>query len=41
MPVERSGNNRGGGMPGSHTYAGFDPAQNERFGIYGIPKREK
>ena len=41
MPVERSGNNRGGGMPGSHTYAGIDPAQNERFGIYGISERKK
>ena len=28
-------------MPGSHTYAGVDPAQNERFGIYGILKGKK
>ena len=41
MPMERSRNNRGRSMPGSHTYAGIDPAQNERFGIYGIFERKK
>ena len=28
-------------MPGSHTSTVVDPAQNERFGLYGIPKRKK
>ena len=28
-------------MSGSYTYAGEYPAQNERFGIYGIFEREK
>ena len=28
-------------MPGSHTSTGKHPAQNERFGIYGIPQRKK
>ena len=28
-------------MPRSYTHAGIYPAQNERFGIYGIFKREK
>ena len=34
--MERSRRNRGRDMSGSHTYAGKYPAQNERFGIYGI-----
>ena len=34
--LERSRSNRGRDMSGSHTYAGKYPAQNERFGIYGI-----
>ena len=28
-------------MSGSYTYSGEYPAQNERFGIYGIFEREK
>ena len=36
MSVERGRNNRGGSMSGSHTYVGKHPAQNERFGIYGV-----
>ncbi len=28
-------------MPGSHTHTGQYPAQNERFGIYGIFEREE
>ena len=36
MSVERSGNNRGRGVPGSYTYISKHPAQNERFGVYGI-----
>ena len=28
-------------MPGSHTYVGKHPAQNERFGVYGISEREE
>ena len=31
----------GGGMSGSYTYDGSNPAQNERFGIHGIFEREK
>ena len=34
--MERSRSNRGRDMSGSLTYAGKYPAQNERFGIYGI-----
>ena len=41
MPVERSGINRGRSMPGSYTYVGKHPAQDERFGIYGISKGKK
>lgn len=29
------------GVPGSCTYTGIDPAQNERFGIYGISERKE
>ena len=39
--MERSRSNRGRDMSGSHTYAGKYPAQNERFGIYGISEREE
>jgi hypothetical protein len=28
-------------VPRPHTYAGQYPAQNERFGVHGIPQREK
>ena len=28
-------------MPRPYTYAGEHPAQNERFGVYGLPKGEK
>ena len=28
-------------MSGSHTYVGKYPAQNERFGIYGVSEREE
>ena len=41
MSVERGGDNRGRSMPGSHTYVSKHPAQNERFGIHGISKREE
>ena len=34
--MERSRRNRGRDMSGSYTYAGKYPAQNKRFGIYGI-----
>ena len=34
--MERRRNNRGRGMPRSYTYAGKHPAQNERFGFYGL-----
>ena len=37
----RSRNNRGRSMSGSYTYVGKHPAQNERFGVYGIFKRKK
>ena len=28
-------------MSGPHTYVGEHPAQNERFGVYGITEREE
>ena len=41
MRMERRKDHRGRGMPGSHTYVGKYPAQNERFGIYGVSEREE
>ena len=41
MRMERSKDNRGRGVPGSHTYVGKHPAQNERFGLYGVFERKK
>ena len=41
MPMERRGDNRGRSVPGPHTYVGEHPAQNERFGIYGIFERKE
>ena len=41
VPVERSRNSRRGSVPGSHTYAGKYPAQNERFGVHGVFERKK
>lgn len=41
MRMERSKDNRGRGVPGSHTYVGKHPAQNERFGVYGVFERKK
>ena len=41
MPMERSVDNRGRSMSRPYTYIGEHPAQNERFGIYGIFKRKK
>ena len=41
MPMEGCRNNRGRGMPGPHTPFTKYPAQNERFGFYGIPKRKE
>ena len=41
MPMERGRNYRGRGMCRPYPYAGEYPAQNERFGIYGISKRKK
>ena len=31
----------GGSVPRPHTYSGQYPAQNERFGVYGISQRKK
>ena len=39
--MERRGDSRRRGVRGSHTPVAEHPAQNERFGIYGIFKREK
>ena len=41
MRMERSKDNRGRGVPGSHTYVGKHPAQKERFGLYGVFERKK
>ena len=41
MSIEGGRNNRGRGMPRPYTYVSEHPAQNERFGVYGIPQREK
>ena len=41
MPMEGCRNYRRRSMPGSHTYVSEHPAQNERFGVYGIFEREK
>ena len=41
VSMEGSGNHRGRSMSGSYTYVGEYPAQNERFGIYGISERKK
>ncbi len=41
MPMEGSGYNRGRSVSGPHTYSGKYPAQNERFGIYGISERKE
>ena len=41
MRMERSKDNRVRGVPGSHTYVGKHPAQNERFGLYGVFERKK
>lgn len=40
MSVEGSRDNRRRSMPRPYTYAGKHPAQNERFGIYGIFERK-
>ena len=39
--MEGSGNSRGRSMSRPYTYVSTNPAQNERFGIYGISKGEK
>ena len=39
MPMERGRNNRGRSMSRPYTYVGKHPAQDERFGLYGIPER--
>ena len=39
--MERGRNHRGRSMSGSSTYVGKHPAQNERFGVHGIPQRKK
>ena len=39
MSMERSRNHRGRSMSGPYTYVGEYPAQNERFGIYGVFER--
>lgn len=41
MSMERSRNHRGRSVSRSYTYAGEYPAQNERFGVYGVFKRKK
>ena len=41
MPMERSRNYRRRSMSGSYTHVGEYPAQNERFGIYGLFERKK
>ena len=41
MSLEGSRDNRRRSMPRPYTYAGKHPAQNERFGIYGIFERKK
>ena len=41
MPMERSRNNRGRSMYRPYTYVGKYPAQDERFGLHGIPERQK
>ena len=38
---ERSGGDRGRSVSGSCAYSCIDPAQNEHFGIYGIPERKE
>ena len=40
MSMERSRNHRGRSVSRSYTYAGEYPAQNERFGVYGVFKRK-
>ena len=41
VSMERCGNHRGRGVPRPHTHISEHPAQNERFGLYGIFEREK
>ena len=41
MSMERRRNNRGRSMPRPYTYISEHPAQNERFGIYGIFERKE
>ena len=41
VSMERGRDYRGRSMPGSYTYAGEHPAQNERFGFYGISQRQE
>ena len=41
MPMERGRNNRGRSMSRPYTYVGKHPAQDERFGLHGIPERQK
>ena len=39
--MERRGNHKKRGVPGSCTYTSINPAQNERFGIHRIFEREE
>ena len=41
MSMKRSRNYRRRSMSGSYTHVGAYPAQNERFGIYGLFERKK
>ena len=41
VPVKGRGNHRGRDLPGPRTYPSKHTAQNERFGIYGIPEGEE
>ena len=41
MSMERRGDNRRRSVSGLYTYFGQYPAQNERFGVHGIPQRKK
>ena len=41
LRVERRGDHRGRSVSGSCAYSCIDPAQNERFGIYGISEKKE
>ena len=41
MSVERCRDHRSRSMPRSYPYAVSDPAEDERFGVHGIPERKE